>query len=110
MTTAIDPDADDIRCALVASADTDLVVLGTIDAFRHPGQRALARALVEAGRRVVLVAMRMPTDAAAIPEVDTAVACWSIHDPSTEAATAVLFGERQAAGRIPIAITTGVTA
>lgn len=110
METATDPDADDVRAALVAAADTDVVVLGTIDAFRHPGQRELARALVAAGRRVILVAMRMPSDADAIPEVDAAVACWSIHDASTEAATAVLFGERQATGRVPLALSTGVTA
>jgi hypothetical protein len=77
-------------------------VLGSIDAHRHQGQHALARALVAAGHRVVLVAMRMPTDGDAIPEVDTAIACWSIHDPSTEAAAAVLFGERPATGHVPL--------
>ena len=50
-----------------------------------------------------LVAMRMPTDADAVPEVETAIACWSIHDASTEAAVAVMFGERPATGRIPLA-------
>jgi beta-N-acetylhexosaminidase len=106
----IDPAAEDVRAAMRAAADADLVVLGTIDAFRHDGQRALARALVDAGRPVILVVMRMPTDAEAIPEVGTAIACWSIHDASTDAATAVLFGERQATGRVPLALSTGVTA
>jgi beta-N-acetylhexosaminidase len=110
MVTATDPDAEDIRAAVVAAADTDLVVLGTIDAHRHAGQRQLAQALVAAGRRVILVAMRMPTDAGAIPEVDAALACWSIHDASTEAAAAVLFGERPATGRMPLATKPGVSA
>lgn len=106
----MDPAADDIRDAMAAAADAEVVVLGTIDGFRHEGQRALARALVEGGRHVILVAMRMPIDADAIPEVGTALACWSIHDASTEAAAAVMFGERQATGRVPLATTTGVTA
>jgi beta-N-acetylhexosaminidase len=110
MMTAMDPDDEDIRTALVAAGDTDLVVLGTIDAVRHAGQRRLARALVEAGRRVILVAMRMPSDADAIPEVDTAIACWSIHDASTEAAAAALFGEHAATGRVPLAATVGASA
>lgn len=105
LVTAIDPGPDDIRAALHEADGADLVVLGAIDAFRHPGQQALARALVEAGRRVILVAMRMPTDADAIPEVGTAVACWSIHDPSTEAAVAVLWAERAAPGRVPLGLT-----
>jgi hypothetical protein len=70
----------------------------------------LARALVEAGQRVILVAMRMPTDADAIPEVGTALACWSIHDPSTEAAAAVVCGERPATGRVPLAARVGAAA
>lgn len=106
----IDPTADDVRAAVAAADDAELVVFGTIDAFRHDGQRALARALVEAGRRVILVAMRMPTDADAMPEMGTALACWSIHDASTEAAAGVLSGERQATGRVPLATTTGVVA
>jgi beta-N-acetylhexosaminidase len=107
LVTRTDPGADDIQAALAAAVEADLVVLGTIDAFRHEGQRALARALVKAGRRVILVAMRMPTDADAIPEVETAIACWSIHDPSTEAAVAVLCGERAATGRVPLGLALG---
>ena len=110
VTTPIDPDAAAIRSVLEATQDSDRVVLGTIDAFRHEGQRLLARALASSGKRVILVTMRMPTDAEAIPEVDTAIACWSIHDPSTEAAAAVLCGERPATGRVPLSTRMGVAA
>jgi hypothetical protein len=54
--------------------------------------------------------MRMPTDADAIPEVGTVIACWSIHDPSTEAAAAVLCGERAATGRVPLGAHVGAAA
>jgi hypothetical protein len=110
LVTPMDPDDAGIRTAVEAAVGSDLVVLGTIDAFRHDGQRALARALIENGHRVVLVAMRMPTDADAIPEVGTALTCWSIHDPSTEAAAAVLCGERTATGRVPLRATPGAAA
>jgi beta-N-acetylhexosaminidase len=110
LTVPIDPDARAISSVLGAATASDTVVLGTIDAARHEGQRVLARALVEAGQRVILVAMRMPTDADAIPEVGTALACWSIHDPSTEAAAAVVCGERPATGRVPLPARVGAAA
>ena len=110
LVTPIEPGPDDIRSVLRAADPTTTVVLGTIDAVRHAGQRELARALVAAGKRVILVAMRMPTDADVIPEVDAAIACWSIHDPSTEAAATVLCGERTAEGRVPLRHTMGVPA
>ena len=52
----------------------------------------------------MLVALRMPTDGQAMPDIGSAIAAYSIHDPSTEAAAAVLFGEAVAEGRLPIAI------
>jgi len=110
LVTPIDPGPEDIGAVLDAARDAPGVMLGTIDAFRHDGQRALARALVEAGHRVILVAMRMPTDADAIPEAGTVIACWSIHDPSTEAAAAVLCGERAPSGRVPLGVGVGAAA
>lgn len=106
----MDPAAEDAPAAVAAATDADQVILGTIDAFRHGASSRSRGRSCEAGRHVILMAMRMPTDADPIPEVGTALACWSIHDAPTEAAAAVLFGERKATGRAPLATTTGVTA
>ena len=100
----IDPSADDIAAVLARAAGADVIVLGSINAFAFEGQRELGRRLAALGRPLVLVALRMPTDAQAMPDIGTAIAAYSIHDASTEAAAAVLFGEAVAEGRLPIAI------
>jgi beta-N-acetylhexosaminidase len=100
----VDPTPDEIAGAMAAAAASDLVILGTIDAFRHEGQQELARQLEALGRPIVLVALRMPTDADLLDDLPTALACYSIHDPSTEATAGVIFGEVQPVGRIPLSI------
>ena len=78
---------------MAAVLATDLVILCTIDAFRHPGQMQLAHTIAALERQAILVALRMPTDAEVLDDLPTALACYSIHDPSTEAMAAVIFGE-----------------
>jgi len=102
ITVPIDPSGADIEITLAAARAADVVILGTIDAFRHPGQRSLASAIAATGLPGVLVALRMPTDAAVLRDLPTVIACYSIHDPSTEAVAALIFGESPATGRVPI--------
>ncbi len=99
----IDPTPDEVRTALAAVLATDLVILCTIDAFRHPGQLRLAHAIAALERQAILVALRMPSDVEVLSDLPTALACYSIHDPSTEALAAVIFGELQPVGRVPLA-------
>jgi beta-N-acetylhexosaminidase len=100
----VDPTATEIADAIAAASASDLVILGTIDAFRHEGQQELARQLEALGRPVVLVCLRMPTDADLLDDLPTALASYSIHDPSTEATAGVIFGEVRPAGRVPLSI------
>jgi beta-N-acetylhexosaminidase len=101
-TVSIDPSADEIESARGAVLAADLVILCTIDAFRHEGQEELARVIEQQGRPIVLVALRMPSDADLLDDLPTALACYSIHRPSTDAVAAVIFGEIEAAGRMPL--------
>ncbi len=80
-----------------------LAILGTIDAVGHPAQLQLAREVAALGVPTILVALRMPTDVDALAELPTAIACYSIHDASTDAAAAGVFGEVEPSGRIPLA-------
>ena len=101
-TMPIDPSPDEVEEAMAAVLATDLVILCTIDAFRHPGQLALGRRIAAMDRQAILVALRMPTDAEALDDLPTALACYSIHDPSTEAIAATIFGEIEPTGRVPL--------
>jgi beta-N-acetylhexosaminidase len=101
---AIDPGPEDIGRVCGEARGVDAVIVGTIDAFRHRGQQELVRALASVGPPVVLVALRSPLDAASMPEARTVVCTYSIHDPSTDAAAAVLFGELTATGQLPVSL------
>jgi beta-N-acetylhexosaminidase len=110
VTVSIDPDAQEISQACGQACGVDAVIVGTIDAFANPGQLELVRALVRVGPPVILVAMRSPADAAALPEARAVLCSYSIHDAATEAVAAVLFGEAQAPGRLPFALPSGFVA
>jgi beta-N-acetylhexosaminidase len=103
---SIDPDADEIESARGAVLAADLVILCTIDAFRHHGQQELARVIEQQGRPIILVALRMPNDADLLGDLPTALACYSIQRPSTDAVAAAIFGEIEPRGRVPLSDAT----
>lgn len=84
----------------------DLVVVGTVDALSEPSAAELVRALVDAGRPVVAVALRAPWDADAYPEAGTVVATYGIQPPSHRALAAAIVGETRVAGRLPLRLRT----
>ncbi len=102
----IDPSPADVEAAQAAASGSDLVILGTIDAFRYRGQQELARVIERLGRPVILVCLRMPTDADLLDDLPTALASYSIHAPSTEALAGVIFGEVEPTGRVPLSAVT----
>jgi beta-N-acetylhexosaminidase len=106
--TAIDPSDAEVAAVLsaVGAAGPAVVIVGTIDAFAMAGQRELVRALLDAGHRVAVVAMRMPLDADVLPDAGTMLATYSIHAPSLDVASAVLFGDAPAPGRSPVHLAT----
>ncbi|HXF68842.1 MAG TPA: glycoside hydrolase family 3 N-terminal domain-containing protein [Thermoflexus sp.] len=101
---SIRPDAAEIAALQEAIRGHRTVVLGTINAFQHPGQGALARSLLEAGKRLIWVALRLPYDLQALPEAPTFLCTYSILAPSMEALAAVLMGHHPPQGRLPVSI------
>ena len=77
--------------------------VGTAVANLRPEQAALARAMIAANPRTVLVALRTPWDISVVPEARTYVCSYGVLPPTIEALAAALFGEipfpRPAAGR-----------
>jgi beta-N-acetylhexosaminidase len=87
--------------AVAATGHADTIVLGTYDLAQDPAQQALADALVQTGRPVVMVSLRGPYDAAAAPEVGTVLAVYGDRPVHLQAATEALFGTLQPTGRVP---------
>ena len=98
------PDAASIAAVRDRAAGARAVVVGTIDGHRQPAQIDLVEALAATGTPVVAVALRGPWDVAAYPPGVTALATYSILPASLDALAAVLAGEAEAPGHLPVAI------
>jgi beta-N-acetylhexosaminidase len=99
------PDAASIAGVRARAAEASAVVVGTIDGHRQPAQLDLVEAIAATGTPVVAIAMRGPWDVAAYPPGVTALATYSILPGSLEALAAVLAGEAEAPGRLPVVVT-----
>ena len=98
------PDPTSIAAVRDRATGAWAVVIGTIDGHRQPAQIQLLAALAATGTPLVAVALRGPWDVAAYPPTVTALATYSILPASLEALAAVLAGEAEAPGRLPIAV------
>ena len=99
-----EPDAASIAAIRSRAEAADLVVFGTIDAHRLRSQLDLVDAVVETRTPTIAVAMRGPWDVASYPATATALATYSILPGSLDALAAVLAGQAQAPGRLPVAV------
>jgi beta-N-acetylhexosaminidase len=100
----IAPADADISAAVARARDVGLVVVGTIDAVRHPGQAALVEALAATGTPTIAVALRTPWDVATYPPRVTAVCTYSILPDSLDALAGALFEVIPFAGRLPVEV------
>lgn len=93
-----------IRAAAETARAVDLVIAVTANAYIRPEQQALVRELLATGTPVIVVAVGMPYDIAAFPEVDTYVALYGYGAVSLRALAAVLMGRAAPRGRLPVDI------
>ena len=100
----VEPELDAAAIAAVRSRaeGADLAVVGTIDGHRLRSQLKLVEAVVATGTPTIAVAMRGPWDVSAYPPGVTALATYSILPGSLDALAAVLAGEAEARGRMPV--------
>lgn len=91
--------------ALVQVADSaDVVIVGTINAYRDMTQTALVNELHARGKRPIVIALRAPYDLVEFPMIEDYLCTYSIRPVSMEAVARVLFGEIEARGALPCAI------
>ncbi len=100
------PPSDAERRAIVEAARAaTTVVVTTMNAIVDPAQVALLEAIRESsGARIVVVAARTPYDLLVLPWVRTFVCAYGSSGSVTRAVAEVLFGERHATGRLPVAL------
>ena len=102
--TSDDPTTAEIAALRERVASYDAVIVGTAAAHLRPEQAALARALLAANPRTVVVALRTPWDVVAFDEVANYVCSYGVLAPTIEALAAALFGEIAFRGRLPVEV------
>lgn len=91
-----------IEAVLSTCRGAHTVLLATIDAAADSGQQRLFARLLERGHRPLVLAMRSPADAAVLTGARVMLCSYGRRQEQTDAAVAVLFGERPATGTLPI--------
>lgn len=98
------PEESDIAALLEQVTGSDLIIVGTLNAYDQPGQQALVRRLLRTGLPVVVAALRLPYDLAAFPEAPAYICTYSILEPAMQALAQALFGQFPFQGKLPVTI------
>ena len=98
------PDEKEMASVLEKVREYDFIVIGTINAFHQAGQAALVREIQKFNIPMIVVALRLPYDLAAFPEVPTYLCTYGILEPSMRALARAVFGHGEMTGRLPVSI------
>jgi beta-N-acetylhexosaminidase len=98
------PNEKDTSKVLEQVRGYDLIVMGTINAYAEEKQAEFVRQLLQTGKPVIIIAMRLPYDLAVFPQVSTYVCTYSILEPSMRAVAKAVFGHSEMTGRLPVSI------
>lgn len=97
------PSASEVATAVAAARDADTVVVATADLQTYPQQAELVRALA-AVRPTVILSLRSPYDALAVPAIPAYVCAYYGRTGAVSAAADVLLGKAKPQGRLPVEI------
>jgi beta-N-acetylhexosaminidase len=95
---------DDYEELLRKTSENDIVIVATVNAHLNEEQANVVRFLIDNGRRVIGIAVRNPYDLQAFPQSRTFLATYEYTRPALLAAVRVIFGEREAGGRLPVSV------
>jgi beta-N-acetylhexosaminidase len=84
------PDEGEVASVLERIRGYDAIIVGTINAYTEDKQVEFVRQLLEGGKHVIIVAMRLPYDLAAFPQASTFICTYGIPEPSMRAAARAL--------------------
>jgi beta-N-acetylhexosaminidase len=95
---------DDCAMLLQATRESDIFVLATVNAHRDAQQAELVRCLISSKRHIIVIALHNPYDLQAFPQLSTYLCTYEYSRPALFAAVRVMFGEKQAKGKLPVRI------
>lgn len=103
LVTEKNPDGAQIQAAVAQANGSQKIVMATCNGHLFPGQLALAKALAELGKPMMVVALRNPYDIPALPDCACKLASFDYSLPALRALEAVFRGEK-ATGTMPVAL------
>jgi beta-N-acetylhexosaminidase len=98
----IEPTDAEVAAFADRVAGTDRIVVGTINAYQHRGQVALINTLIDRGKLVIAVALRMPYDVSAYSRAATCLCSYSLQPASLQAVAKALWGQLSCTGQLPV--------
>jgi beta-N-acetylhexosaminidase len=100
----LDPVGHEYKQLLMAAASADVIIAVTRRAWAHRLQALAVADLALTAKPLIVVAVREPYDAAAVPADAAVIATYGGDDGSMEAAADVLLGTHTATGRLPVVL------
>ena len=104
LSTGTAPTDATIQSAVDAAAGQDAVLVSSYKVSAYPAQKTLVDRLRATGVPVVVVAVNDPYDVAYLGDVPTYLAAYSYSPVALTAAAAVVAGEVNPSGRLPVVI------
>lgn len=99
--TAKDPSDEEIRAVAAQAAQYDKIVLSTCNAHLFTGQLALARALAQTGKPLMVAALRNPYDIPLLPPCQCKIAAYDYSIPALTALEEIFRGSSMT-GHCPV--------
>jgi beta-N-acetylhexosaminidase len=101
----LDPAGHEYKQLLMAAGSADVIIAVARRAWAHRLQALAIADLALTAKPLIVVAVREPYDAAAVPAEAAVIATYGDDDASMEAAADVLLGKHAATGRLPVVLT-----
>jgi len=102
--TGTTPDAAAVQAAVARARTADTVVVLTSNAWTNRAQQGLVAALQTTGKPVLVVAVGVPYDIAALPGTQSYVATYSYQLVALDSLARLLAGEITPRGKLPVDI------
>ena len=95
---------DEYQQILHTAAEADVIIVATVNAHLDQQQAKMVQRLIQSGRHVIGIAVGIPYDLLAFPQLGTYLVTYEYSQPALDAAVRVLFGEIQAQGHLPVSL------
>ncbi|MBL7198555.1 MAG: hypothetical protein ISS56_00245 [Anaerolineae bacterium] len=99
---SLNPSPEEIERVVRAAEGASVVVVGTVNARRHPGQLDLVRALAD--QPLVVAALDTPYDLMSFPGISAYLASYGRVPVSLDALARVIVGLEKPRGHLPVAL------